>query len=72
MREVQKEIDAERMTMLVLPGGLTPYARGSGVVEERWSSWPESALGMARGGAEKAAGGKAMRMTLAQPYAGCC
>ena len=56
--------------MLVLPGRLTRCDRGSGVVEERASSWPASAFGMARGGAEKT-GGKAMRMTLAQPYAGC-
>ena len=57
--------------MLMLPGRVTPYNRGSGVVGERCRSWPESAFGMARGSAEKV-GGKAMRMTLAQPYAGCC
>lgn len=56
MREVEGEIGAERMTVLVLPGRLTPCGRGSGVVGERCRSWPESAFGMARGGAEKQAG----------------
>lgn len=40
-------MDAERMTMPVLPGRLTPCGRASGVLEERSSSWPESAFGMA-------------------------
>jgi len=41
------------MLMLMLPGCLTPYGRGRGVVGERCRSWPESAFGMARGSAKK-------------------